>query len=347
MLQMEENSKRTCPRPPAFWSLVLWIWDLFRISDFGFRICGFRPALPASLLLLLVLLSATASPAATRVYAKVDAETAIYPGQDFTYSVVVDGGGRPSKTDISPLAPFSPRKAGSGTSMQTVNDRTTVSYSDNFVITAGKPGVMHLPGVTVIVDGQTFTTNPVEVTVSQPGTTDRMSLALQISDQQCYVGQPLVMTVEWAVSTRFQDGSVAFDVPVFRADEFYLEDVSEGAGSPDGQQATIHDVPVLVTRERRLVRGVETAVFSFRKVLIPKRAGRLRLDPLTVSANLAVGRERRTISSVSTGPGSSGSRCHPTPWIWTCGRCPRPASPRSSTVWLDDTQFPPPPRRPR
>ena len=74
---------------------------------------------------------------------------------------------------MSPLAPFNPRQAGSGTSMQTVNDRTTVSYSENYAITAGKAGTMHLPAVTVVVDGQTYTTNPVEVTVSQPGTTDR------------------------------------------------------------------------------------------------------------------------------------------------------------------------------
>ncbi len=244
------------------------------------------------LLFAFSLLPAAAGSAATRVYARVDAETAIYPGEDFAYSVVVEGGGKPSRIDISPLAPFNPRQAGSRTSMQTINDRTTVTFSDNFVITAGKPGVMHLPGVTVVVDGQTYTTDPVDVTVSQPGTTDRMSLELLVSDKQCYVGQPLVMTVEWTVSTRFQDGSVAFDVPVFKADEFYVEDVSEPAGSPDRVQIAIHDVPVLVSQTRRLVRGMEAAVFSFRKVVIPKRAGRLTLEPLTVSANLAVGRER-------------------------------------------------------
>ncbi len=42
MTKPKENSKRTYRAAPAFWSLVLWIWDLFRISDLGFRISGRR-----------------------------------------------------------------------------------------------------------------------------------------------------------------------------------------------------------------------------------------------------------------------------------------------------------------
>jgi len=88
--------------------------------------------------MLLVLSTAAASPAAVRVYAKVQAETAIYAGEEFTYSIVVEGG-RPSKIDISPLAAFRPRGGPSGTTMNMVNGRTTVSYSENYVITAARP----------------------------------------------------------------------------------------------------------------------------------------------------------------------------------------------------------------
>jgi hypothetical protein len=41
-----------------------------------------------------------------------------------------------------------------------------------------------------------------------------------------------------------------------------------------------------------MVKGMETAIVSFRKVLIPKRSGRIRLDPVTVSTNMATGRVR-------------------------------------------------------
>jgi len=236
-----------------------------------------------------VLLTSAVSPAAVRVYAKVETETAIYSGEQFLYSVVVEGG-RPSKIDLAPLAPFNPRSAGSGTSMQMVNDRMTVGYSENYAITAGKAGVMHLPSITVVVDGQTHTTNPVDVTISAPGTTDQMTLEFSLSEKQCYVGQPLVMTVKWAIVGRAEGG--AFDVPVFQSGDFYIEDVSEPANAPSVQRIPIHGIPVTIVGGRQLIRGVEADGLSFRKVLIPKQAGHLRLDPITATANLAVGRER-------------------------------------------------------
>jgi hypothetical protein len=240
-------------------------------------------------LIVPVLLSmASSGSAAVRVYAKVDAETTIYPGDEFVYSIVVEGGGRPSKVDISVLAPFSPRRAGGGTSMQTVNDRTTVAYSENYAITASKVGKMSLPAVTVVVDGQTYTTNPVEVTVSQPGTTDRVSVECTVSEKRCYVGQPVVMTVKWIIKARVEGG--AFDVPVFKTDDFYIEDVSDPAATQAVQQVAIHGVPVTISADHQLIKGMEAQIISFSKVLIPKHAGRIRLDPVTVSTNVVVGR---------------------------------------------------------
>jgi tetratricopeptide (TPR) repeat protein len=239
----------------------------------------------------LLLGSAAVSPAATQVYAKVDTETAVYAGEDFAYSIVVEGGGQPSKIDLSSLAPFNPRSIDNGARTNiTINGRAMSSYARSYAIAAGKAGAMHLPPVTVVVDGQTYTTNAVDVTVSQPGTTDRMSLELSISEKQCYVGQPLVMTVKWTITARVQQGT--FDVPVFQSDDFYIEDLSGSANAVAKEQTAIHGVPVTVTEERQLVGGVEGAILSFRKVLIPKRSGRIRLDPLRISANLAVGRER-------------------------------------------------------
>ncbi len=236
-------------------------------------------------IMLPVLSMAAVSPAAVRVYAKVETDTAIYPGDQFLYSVAVEGG-RPSKIDISPLAAFNPRSAGSGS--YRINGLTMLSQ--NYAITAGKAGPLHLPGVTVVVDGQTYTTNPVDVTISAPGTTDQMTLEFSLSQKQCYVGQPLVMTVTWAIIGRAEGG--AFNVPVFQSGDFYIEDMPEPANAQSVQRISLHGVPVTIVGGRQLIRGVEADGLSFSKILIPKKAGHLRLDPITATANLAVGRER-------------------------------------------------------
>ncbi|HNS19747.1 MAG TPA: BatD family protein [Sedimentisphaerales bacterium] len=225
-----------------------------------------------------------------RVSAVVNAETAIYPGDTFQYSIVVEGGGKPSKIDLSPLKAFNPRTAGDGSSYHQFNDQVVISHSSNYAITAKEVGTMHLPGVTVVVGGKTYTTNAVDVTVSKPGTTDRMTVEFSVSERRCYVGQPIVMTVQWTVSARWQN--VAFDVPVFTSNAFLIEEVSSSGGPAGGEQTLIDGVPTTVRGTRQQVKGVEAEVFVFSKVLIPQRAGRIRLDPVSVSANLAVGRVR-------------------------------------------------------
>jgi hypothetical protein len=239
--------------------------------------------------MLLTLPTAASGEAAVRVSAKVETETAIYSGDQFIYSVVVEGGSKPSSVDIGPLAAFSPRPTGSNNLVQTINGRTTISYSQNFVITAGQVGKMTLSGVKVTVDGKEYTTNPVEVTVSGPGTTDRMTMEFSVSRQKCYVGEPIVMNARWIVTARWQN--VGFDVPVFTSPDFLVEDVSSSAG-PDPRQSIIDGVPTSVTGTRQTIQGVEAEVYAFSKVLIPQRAGRLRLDPITVSTNMATGRVR-------------------------------------------------------
>jgi len=228
--------------------------------------------------------------AETRVYAKVDSQTTIYPGQRFTYSVVVEGGATPSRIDIAPLAKFQPARTGSGQEMRQINGRMTVRYSENYLIPAVKPGTMVLPSVTVVVDGQTYTTDPIEVTVAEPGTTDRLALEVALSEQRCYVGQPVVMTVKWIVKAQVKDA--AFNVPVFKGADFYLEDISDASQAYAKTEATIHDVPVVISETRERIKGMEAAVISFRKILIPKHPGRITLDPVTVSAGMATGRVR-------------------------------------------------------
>ena len=179
-------------------------------------------------LVFMVLLSALAGVALaqgrTRVYAKVDSDTTIYPGQTFVYSVVV-AGGKPSRVDVSAIAQFNPQRAGGGSSMVIVSGQATISYSENYAILAERPGTMVRPGGTVVVDGRTYTTNAVEVTVSAPGTTDRLDLEVTLSETKCYVGQPVVITVRWIVKAQVRDW--AFDVPVFQSDDFFIEDLPD------------------------------------------------------------------------------------------------------------------------
>jgi len=121
---------------------------------------------------------------------------------------------------------------------------------------------------------------------STSNTTDRISLAFLLSESQCYVGQPVQMIVKWIVTVRVKDA--VFDVPVFASDDFHIEDVSEPTGAYAKERVLIDGVPVTVTEQREVIKGLQAAVISFSKNLIPRRPGHFVLGAVSVSAKIAV-----------------------------------------------------------
>lgn len=232
---------------------------------------------------------ATSAIAQVRVYARVKIPGELYPGERFEYSIVVENGGRPSNIDNAPLARFNPGPPSHQQSTRIVNFQTSSTNSVSFALTAPQPGPVRIEPVTLEVDGISYKTNPVEFTVAQPGTTDKLKLTCTLSEQTCYVGQPILLSVTWTILTQVEDAS--FHVPIFQSKDFYFEDPVL-PGQKAGETHAIHEVPVELFQERRLVKGVEAATISFDKILIPKRSGTLSFDPVTVSARIPVGRVR-------------------------------------------------------
>jgi hypothetical protein len=242
--------------------------------------------------ILFILLAVSAGPAYSqvRVSATVEVSTEIYPGNTFYYSIIIEGGARPQNIDTSPIEKYNPGRPGTESISQFINGRASQMYKINYPITAQKPGTMKFEPVKVIIDGKEYTTNPVEITVATPGTTDKLRAELILSDDKCYLGQPIVMTIQWYIMAPVREA--AFNIPVFTSDDFYVEDIADDDAAYSQQQIMIHNVPVTLRQEQKQINGVETAVISLQKVLIPKRTGLIKLEPVTISADMAVGRIR-------------------------------------------------------
>ena len=233
-----------------------------------------------------------------QVFAQVDTSEDIYVGESFTYNVIIDGENKPGQVALAPLAQYNPQSAGnkdvSQSSVTIINGRMTKSetkrYVMSYALTAGWAGRIQLPPVTVTIDGKDYQTNPVEVNIQQPGTTDKLDLEVKLSDTQCYLGQPVIMTVNFYVMTDIRDYN--FTVPTFNSDAFILEDPDiSGRGAKEYRLSS--GVHVFVSQYRVTHRGEDAILLTFSKVLIPKHAGQIRLTPTSVSANVAVGGQRR------------------------------------------------------
>jgi hypothetical protein len=250
-----------------------------------------------SIIFVCIALCASGAAAQVRVVAQVDTSRDIYVGENFAYNIIIDGENTPGQVDLSPLAKYNPQGAGnrdiSQSSISIINGKTTQNvikrYVMSYSLSVNAPGRLSLPPVTVTLDGKTYRTNPVEINVITPGTTDQLDLETTLSEQQCYVGQPVVMTVKFYICADI--GDFGFNIPAFNGDNFYIEE-------PDISNAQTREynlgngITVRVSQTRTVHNGKDSILLSFSKVLIPKQSGEIDIPPASVSADVAVGTVR-------------------------------------------------------
>jgi hypothetical protein len=241
---------------------------------------------------VMMLLTAGAS-AQVQVSAQVDSGRDIYVGEGFNFYVVIQGSENAGTVDLQPLQEYNPQNAGNRqqSSINIINGKTTQSVTTvmTYSLTATRPGRLQIPSLTVEVDGKTYRTNPLSVNIIRPGTTDQLDLDVELSQQRCYVGQPVIMTVKFFISANI--GDFQFNIPVFSGDDFYIEepDVSD----PQAKLYRINaETTVMVSQYRVNHNNKDSILLSFSKVLIPKRSGTIAIEPSSVSAAVAVGRTR-------------------------------------------------------
>jgi hypothetical protein len=228
-----------------------------------------------------------------QVYAQVESGKDIYVGEGFNFYIIIQGSENTGKVDLEPLQQYNPQSGGSRkqSSINIINGRTTQNVTTimTYILTASREGRLQLSSLTVEVEGKTYRTNPVAVNIIKPGTTDQLDLEVTMSQQQCYVGQPIIITVKFYVSADI--GDFQFNIPAFSGDDFYIEepDISD----PQAKLYRLNTgMTVMVSQYRVVHNNKESILVSFSKVLIPKRSGKITMQPSSVSAAVAVGRSR-------------------------------------------------------
>ncbi len=239
---------------------------------------------------MLAAVSATAS-GQIRVSAQAETGKDIYVGENFSYYIVIAGSDKAGQADLRPLQQYNPQATGNRRQSSTniINNKvtTTTTMIMTYSLRAGAAGPIRIPSLSVVVDGKTYRTNPVTVNVVKPGTTDQLDIEMALSEKQCFVGQPVLLSVKFYFSTKIDNPQ--FNVPVLSSDAFFLE-------NPDvvNQQVQEYDLgtgeTVLVSQHQLMHKGKQSNLVFLRKILIPKSAGPIRIEPTTITADVAVGR---------------------------------------------------------
>jgi len=248
--------------------------------------------------LALVAAVATTASGQVRVSAQVETGRDIYVGENFDYYIVIAGSDKAGQVDLEPLRQYNPQSTGNRrhSSTNIVNSKVTTTTAMIMVysLRASEAGPIQIPSLSVVAEGKTYRTNPVTVNVIKPGTTDQLDIEMALSDQQCFVGQPVLLTIKFYYSATCKNPQ--FNVPVLSSDAFYFE-------NPDvlNQQAQEYDLgngaTVLVSQHQLMHNGKQSNLIFLRKILIPKSAGPIRIEPTTVTADVAVARSNSFFGS--------------------------------------------------
>ena len=245
-------------------------------------------------LILLLITSGLSLAGEVSVEARVDQSEGIYAGESFTLQVVIDGYDGPGEADLSPLAEYDPSDAGGMNASENftsiingkVTRRVTKRYVMNYSLKAPSEGLIRIPSIKVTVDGTEYHTDPFTVRTVKPGTTNQMTVEVSLSERSCFVGQPVVMKVDFYRFTEVADLNV--DIPLFKnKDYFYFEDPDDIDQNAEEKNLG-HGISGYINMFRVRKDGRQAVLLTFSKVLIPTQSGDIKIDPVSFSANIPV-----------------------------------------------------------
>ncbi|MGM0546932.1 MAG: BatD family protein [Bacteroidota bacterium] len=209
-------------------------------------------------------------------------ESRVHTGERITLSIEITGNfnnvSRPDLPDFENFRLLS-NNPSTSRSYRYVNGESSASYTYSYQLIAQQKGEFEIPSVTITIDGETYTTEPVKVTVvdrnesgdseSSDSDTDQpdIFLNLEISDQQPVTGQQLITDV----ILYFRDGLEVNSyqpVPGWKAEGFWKEEL-ESNERPRAESTTIDGV------KYRKARLLQFALF-------PTKAGKLEISPYEI-----------------------------------------------------------------
>ena len=231
----------------------------------------------------------------------------VAPGEEFTYTVTVgsDSGGSLPKPILPSFEEFDDYYGPSTSqSVRFVNGRMSRKLSYTMTLSTMKPGEYTIDPSTITVNGQTWKSDPVTITVTSPGKTATSSgskpqnapaprasvdgleeylegnlfLKTELEKSDPYVGEPLVVSYTLYARKGLPLTSWGFEEPQPQYKNFIKEE--------------LYTAERLSFREVKLDGETFNAALVKKMVLVPAKTGKTIIDPVKLKFGIRVKRSR-------------------------------------------------------
>jgi hypothetical protein len=218
-------------------------------------------------------------------------------GEAFAFQIKVDGDDSPAEPNVSGISTsdFDVRSIGGQTTNREavtiingqMNRDVHRGYIFTYQLTPKHEGTFQIPAIDVQVAGKTFKTEPIQITVGKPQENRNFKLRLLLSRNQCYAGEPVVLTVTWYISMNVREAN--FNLPILSNKAFTFIDPTD---APDPQKKYVQ-IPlvggtVLAETGQDILNGRVYTTIHFQKILIPHQPGVFEIPQSTVSCSAVV-----------------------------------------------------------
>lgn len=225
-------------------------------------------------------------------------------GESFVLQIQVEGDESPQEPDVSNIKEFHvvPRGGQQNSSQSVtiingkVNRISRHGYIFNYSLTPKREGKLMIPALTVVAGGKTFLTKPIIITASKPQETDDFKLRMHLSKNQCYVGEPVALTVTWYIGHDVEEFS--FSLPHQEDARFTVisQEIKQAGRQQDIIKIPVGQQALYAIKKRGVLNGREYLTVQFNQTLIPTETGQFTIPRATVSSKVLQGYDRRRSS---------------------------------------------------
>lgn len=238
-------------------------------------------------LALVALSSLTAAPTAQVI---LDASARRFVGQPFDFFIVAENSGAIPDPEL-PVTPDFMLRVGDGLVSEDEGLRTYTLTGQAIPLRAGEA---NFPSFNLSSGGLLLATPTHRLKIEEPSESGTMKLEVHLSQDRCYVGEPVTLTFAWTSQSSLHG------IRALRVKVPALTDPSLRHHPPlrDIDPASQHAIGVPVNGQRLIARvhsksDSEGGRITFQKLLIPSRAGSIDLPPATLICAVTPTREKR------------------------------------------------------
>lgn len=197
----------------------------------------------------------------------------------FYLTLQVEGVRQTNRPQLSNSPDFTYNYQGQSSQMQIVNGKMFSKIEFRYALIPKRLGSLTVPQASVVLDGKTYHSNPITITVTKPedrpDETKTVFVKSFLSTKEAFVNQQVLYTFELYINRNVRKRNLQFSRPPM--DAFKIHEAEEK--------------PMVI----KVLGGVAFELYTVNLVLVPIKQGTVEIPPATLSGEQIVSNGRRSL----------------------------------------------------